>query len=101
MGSNWMMVMMLVSLFGPVPAVMAAESVDTGKARPGSSCHPFLLATECARYQSGEAAIGAERSRLLAERDALIREREQACNCSRLSEAIVLQPAARKAKLSF
>lgn len=104
MGSNWMMVMMVVSLFGPLPAAWAVESADTGNsAMQDGGCHPLLLGPECARYQAQlhELPAGPERNRLIAEQRALRQDRENACDCRRTTEAVILKPVASKAKLSF
>jgi len=104
MGSNWMMVMLVVSLFGPVPAAWAVESADTGNsALQGGGCHPLLLGPECERYQARlqNLPAGPERNRLIAEQRALLLDRESACDCRRTAEAVILKPVARKAKLGF
>jgi tryptophanyl-tRNA synthetase len=96
MGSNWMMVMLVVSLFGPVPTALAAETADSGSAwMQGNACHPLLMAAECLRYQTTLATLplGTERDRYLAGQRELIADREKACNAKRWSETVILQPA--------
>lgn len=100
MGSNWMMVMLVVSLFGPAPKAWAIEAASTGSmGLQGNACHAFLMAAECMRYQTTLATlpIGPERDRYLAEQRALIADREHACNSKRWTETVLLQPT-RKVK---
>lgn len=99
MGSNWMMVMLVVSLFGPTPVARAIDTTaaaDTGWVA-GGSCHPLLMAAECVRHQAMLATlpVGPERERYLAELRALILDREQACSTTRHAEMVILQPGAR------
>lgn len=104
MGSNWVMAMMVIALFGPTPPAWAGEVAASGNAGlQGSGCHPLLLATECARYEAQLARLpaGSERSRLLAEQRELLRDREQACNCLPRAEMVILKPLARKATYAY
>jgi hypothetical protein len=105
-GNDWMMVMMVVVLFGPLPAAWAGNSTENGngcwQAR-GNACHPLLLDSECARYQARlkSLPVGLERSRVQAEESALIRYREDACDCTRRAEAVVISPDGRRERYRF
>jgi hypothetical protein len=103
MGSNWMMVMLVVSLFGPVPAVLAGETADMGNPwLQGGTCHPLLMAAECLRHQATLATLpmGKKRDRYLAEQRELIVDREKACNSNRHSEMVIF-PSSRQVNYAF
>ncbi len=84
MGSNWMMVMLVMAAFGPTYPGAGAQA---GKKNPTVSeieagCHRLILAHECRVFRESLSRTPPEgREHILSEYQATILERQTACRC--------------------
>lgn len=84
MGSNWMMVMLVMAAFCPSYASASAQAEQRNPTvlEIEAGCHRLILAHECRGYRDALSRIPPEgRERILSEYLATILERQTACRC--------------------
>jgi len=84
MGSNWMMVTLVMAAFGPTLSSSAERAAETDPRLQEieAGCHPLIMAHECRSFRDALLRTQQEgRERILTEYLATIVERLSDCKC--------------------
>ena len=84
MGSNWMVVMLVMAAFGPSYPSAGAQTAQTNPTvlEIEAGCHRLILAHECRSFRDALVRTPPEgRERILTEYLATIQERQSDCRC--------------------